>query len=457
MISLGPERIAEVMGARIISRGSKDFPTSAVIDSRAIGGGELFFGIKGESEDGGRFAPAALDDGAWGVVVEPVHSEAVCGPDGAGPDGWVFVVEDPLLAMQELARAWRRELGSTVIGITGSVGKTSVKDITRAILPGSVHASEENFNTEIGLPLTILSAPANTDTLVLEMAMRGRGQIAELAMIAEPDIGVITTVGPVHLELLGSIEAIAAAKAEIIGGLKPGSPVIVPVEAGYLEPHLKGVAGIVRFGDGGDVYAESVVRTPAGISATVVTPAGPARFDFPFTEAHNLANAMAAVAAAVAAGAAPEDLAARASSVTFSKLRGEHLTLPGGTLVVNDCYNANPVSMRAALDYLATLDRQPKVAVLGMMGELGPGAADFHREVGAYARSLKIDVIIGVGPEAAHYGPDHLVEVQAAAVELLEGMLDPQGVVLVKGSRAAGLEVVTEGLARGSVGTEGVS
>jgi UDP-N-acetylmuramoyl-tripeptide--D-alanyl-D-alanine ligase len=166
---------------------------------------------------------------------------------------------------------------------------------------------------------------------------------------------------------------------------------------------------------------------------------------------------MAAVAAAVAAGAAPEDLAARASSVTFSKLRGEHLTLPGGTLVVNDCYNANPVSMRAALDYLATIDRQPKVAVLGMMGELGPGAADFHREVGAYARSLKIDVIIGVGPETADYEPDHLVEDQAAAVELLEGMLGPQGVVLVKGSRAAGLEVVTEGLARGSVGTEGVS
>ena len=168
------------------------------------------------------------------------------------------MVEDPLAAMQSLATAWRRELGATVIGITGSVGKTSVKDITRALMPGAVHASSENFNTEIGLPLTILSAPAGTETLVLEMAMRGPGQIAELASIAEPDVGVITIVGPVHLELLGSIEAIAAAKAELIGGLRPGSPVIVPVDAGYLEPHLEGVSGVVRFGDGGAVHAEDV-------------------------------------------------------------------------------------------------------------------------------------------------------------------------------------------------------
>ena len=455
MIALAPDRIADAMGARIARSGGEGFPSEAAIDSRALEGGELFFGLKGETDDGGRFAAAALGSGAWGVVVGPEWEEAVTGTDDSGSAGWVFVVGDPLAAMQALATAWRRELGSTVIGITGSVGKTSVKDITGSIVPGRVHASAENFNTEIGLPLTILSAPEDTDTMVLEMAMRGTGQIAELASIAEPDVGVITIVGPVHLELLGTIEAIAAAKAEIIGGLVPGSPVIVPVDAGHLEPHLEGLSGVVRFGDGGDVYAEQLEQGPEGTTATVVTPKGSARFSFPFSEAHNLSNALAAIAAAVSAGASPEELVPGAESIAFSKLRGEHLTLPGGTLVVNDCYNANPVSMRAALDYLAAIDRGPKVAVLGLMGELGPEARRFHREVGDYSRAAGIDVLVGVGPAAADYEPDHLVDDQAAAVDLLEGILEPEGVVLVKGSRAAGLEAVTEGLMRGHAGREG--
>jgi UDP-N-acetylmuramoyl-tripeptide--D-alanyl-D-alanine ligase len=456
VIALSPERIAEAMGARIAGRGGSGFPSSAAIDSRTIEGGELFFGLKGGSDDGGRFAPAALERGAWGVVVGPGSADAASS-GGSGRDGWVFVVDDPLTAMQDLATAWRRELGSTVIGITGSVGKTSVKDITRAILPGTVHASDENFNTEIGLPLTILSAPEGTDILVLEMAMRGPGQIAELAAIAEPDVGVITIVGPVHLEVLGSIEAIAAAKAELIGGLAPGSPAVVPVDAGPLEPHLEGISGVVRFGPGGDVHAEEVERTATGTTATVVTPQGSARFEFPFTEEHNLKNALAAIAAAVASGAAPDQLASKSASVAFSRLRGEHLTLPDGTLVVNDCYNANPVSMRAALHYLAGLDRGPKIAVLGLMAELGPGSRGFHREVGEYARELDIDVVIGVGPEAAGYAPDHLVDGRADAVELLERLLTPEAVVLVKGSRAAGLEVVTEGLLCASEAREGAS
>jgi UDP-N-acetylmuramoyl-tripeptide--D-alanyl-D-alanine ligase len=310
------------------------------------------------------------------------------------------------------------------------------------------------------------------------MAMRGAGQIAELAAIAEPDIGVITIVGPVHLELLGSIEAIAAAKAEIIEGLAPGSPAIVPVDAGYLEPHLEGIPGVVRFGTGGDVYAEDVQYGPDGTVASVVTPRGTARFAFPFTEAHNLTNALTAVAAGVAAGHSPVELASRAGEVAFSRLRGEHLILEGGTLVVNDCYNANPVSMRAALDYLGGLDRSPKIAVLGLMGELGPEADRFHREVGEYAREAGADVIVGVGPLASHYAPDHLVADQAAAVELLDQILaggagDSAGSVagegttgsvagdsaagLIKGSRAAGLEAVTEGLLAERAHGEGVT
>ncbi|HRV59601.1 MAG TPA: UDP-N-acetylmuramoyl-tripeptide--D-alanyl-D-alanine ligase, partial [Solirubrobacterales bacterium] len=248
MIELTTEQMAAAMGADVIARGEGGVPVRAEIDSRKLEGGELFFGLTGGQSDGGAHASSAIEAGAWGVVVTPERAAAL-----DGTDAFVFAAVDPLLSLQMLARAWRRQLGATVIGITGSVGKTSVKDITRALLPGSVHASAENFNTEIGLPLTILEAPAGTETLVLEMAMRGEGQIAELAVIAEPDIGVITNVGPVHVELLGSIEAVAAAKAELITNMKPEGIVVVPFEAGYLDPHLKDVPGLIRFGGEGDV------------------------------------------------------------------------------------------------------------------------------------------------------------------------------------------------------------
>ena len=176
-----------------------------------------------------------------------------------------FAVPDPLAALQALARAWRRELGARVVGVTGSVGKTSVKDIARALLPGRVHANRENLNTEIGLPLTVLEAPPGTELLVLEMAMRGPGQIAELAAIAEPEVAVITNVGPVHVELLGSVEAVAAAKAEILDALPPAGTAVVPVEAGELEPHLARAPRLLRFGPGGDVEATEA-RVDEGVT-----------------------------------------------------------------------------------------------------------------------------------------------------------------------------------------------
>ncbi|MGK2931710.1 MAG: UDP-N-acetylmuramoyl-tripeptide--D-alanyl-D-alanine ligase, partial [Solirubrobacterales bacterium] len=360
--------------------------------------------------------------------------------------GWVFVTEDPLLALQGLARAWRRELGAQVIGVTGSVVKTSVKDITRAILPGNVHASAENFNTEIGLPLTILSASSGTETLVLEMAMRGAGQIQELTGIAEPDIGVITNVGPVHVELLGSIEAVAAAKAELIGGLKPGGALVVPVDAGPLEPHLGELPNLVRFGPGGNVQTIHAAPGGSGMLVTIGTDAGREDFDFPFTEGHNLTNALAAVAAGLATGASLGELSSRAGLIEFSKLRGEHITLDRDVLVVNDCYNANPLSMRAAIDYLEGIDRPRKIAVFGLMGELGPDEVRFHREIGEYARGHGIDLLIGVGDIASEYNPDDLVDSPEAAADLVSGLVRQGDVVLVKGSRSAGLEVVAERL-----------
>jgi len=447
-VRLTPEEIAAALGAEVVAEGEPGPPRRATIDSSQTGPGDLFFGLRGARRDGSEFAPAAIAAGAWGVVVG-TEVRRIFVPDSKTKvrrTGWVFAVDDPLAAMQALARGWRRTLGARVLGVTGSVGKTSVKDIARALLPGRVHANRENLNTEIGLPLTLLEAPEDTETLVLEMAMRGRGQIAELAAIAEPEVAVITNVGPVHVELLGSVEAIAAAKAEILDDLPPGGTVIAPVEAGELEPHLERASRQLRFGPGGDVEATEVTVEEGVTEALISTPAGSQRFHFPFAEAHNLTNALAAIAAGLALGADLDGMADRAASIGFSRFRGERLELPGGIVLVNDCYNANPVSMRAALDHLATFEAPRTVAVLGEMGELGPGAAGFHREVGEHARAQGIDFLVGVGLPALDYDPDELVADPAEAAELLAAQLEPGDAVLVKGSRSAGLEAVAAAL-----------
>ncbi|MFL5899229.1 MAG: UDP-N-acetylmuramoyl-tripeptide--D-alanyl-D-alanine ligase [Solirubrobacterales bacterium] len=447
-MNLPPEEIAVALGAEVVAEGADEAPRRATINSAEAGPGDLFFGLRGGNRDGGEFADAAMEAGAWGAVIGQ-KVRRTFSPD-SGEKGrrasWVFVVEDPLAAMQGLAREWRYALGARVVGVTGSVGKTSVKDIAKALLPGRVHANQQNFNTEIGLPLAILEAPEDTDVLVLEMAMRGRGQIAELAAIAEPEVAVITNVGPVHIELLGSIEEIAAAKAEILDDLPQGGTAVAPVEAGALEPHLRSLARQLRFGPGGDVEALESKVADGVTEALVRTPLGSQRFHFPFAEAHNLANALAAIAAAVALGADLAGMADRAADIGFSRFRGERLELPGGIVLVNDCYNANPVSMRAALDHLATLQAERAVAVLGEMGELGPDSPRYHREVGEHARAAGVDFVIGVGASARDYDPDELVADPGEAAELLAARLEPGDAVLVKGSRSAGLEAVAEQL-----------
>ena len=448
-MKLTPQEIAVALGAEIVAEGEPASPRRATIDSTQTGPGDLFFGLRGSRLDGGRFAPQAIEAGAWGVVVSPDWRSSFVAERATKDERrpWVFAVEDPLAAMQALARAWRRALGARVVGVTGSVGKTSVKDITRTLLPGRVHANKENLNTEIGLPLTILEAPDETGALVLEMAMRGKGQIAELAVIAEPEVAVITNVGPVHVELLGSVEAIAAAKAEILDDLPPDGTAVAPVEAGVLEPHLVRVPRLLRFGPGGDVEATEVKVEDGVTEAQVTTPIGSQRFHFPFAEAHNLTNALAAIAAGVALGADLAGMADRAADIGFSRFRGERLQLPGGIVLVNDCYNANPVSMRAALDHLASLEATRAVAVLGEMGELGPESPGYHREVGEHARARGIDFVVGVGLPARDYDPDELVADPGEAAEFLAQQLEPGDAVLVKGSRSAGLETIAEQLA----------
>jgi UDP-N-acetylmuramoyl-tripeptide--D-alanyl-D-alanine ligase len=434
------EQVAEAAGARLVEPGDgKSGPARAVIDSRHAGPGDLFVGLPGERVDGGRFAGAVLGAGAWGVLV----GEGFGGvEDPTGEDrGAVLVAQDPLAALQRLATAWRRELGASgakVIGVTGSTGKTSTKDLLAAMVDQQKRtvATPLNLNTEIGLPLTVLGAPAGTEVLVLEMAMRGAGQIAELATIAEPDVGVVVNVGPVHLELLGTIEAIAATKAELIEGLPPGGTAIVPAGEPLLATHLatlpEGVS-TVTFGSGGDVS-----ELPDGL-------------ELPFTSAHMRSNALAALAAARAVGVEPTGRL----EVALSELRGQRREVPGGIVVIDDCYNANPMSMRAALDDLNATAPGRRVAVLGDMLELGPDEIRFHEEIGAHARGAGVDLLVTVGPLAAAMGPafggDTLaVDRGADVAAALQPRLAEGDTVLVKASRGVGLEVVAQALAGGA-------
>ncbi len=387
-----PEQVARAAGARLVAPPpSATGPESAVIDSRQAGPGALFVGLPGEHDDGGRFAPQALAAGAWGVLTTPEHAEdARCAPPGA-----LIAADDPLQAMQRLATAWRHELDAKVIGVTGSTGKTSTKDLLLALL--SPHrrtvASRANYNTEIGVPLEILAAPPGTEVLVLEMAMRGAGQIAELARIAEPDVGVIVSVGPVHLEFLGTIEAIAAAKAELIAGLAPGATAILPAREPLLEPHLRDDVETITFGEGGDVQ----LRRSDEDRVEIDLRGRPIVLEVPFTQAHLRRNLLPAVAAAAAVGVNPHGSVA----LELTAGRGQHVALPGDVTLIDGCYNANPMSMRAALeDLVQTAGRASDgrlVAVLGDMRELGPGARGYHVELGQQVARSGVGLLVTVG------------------------------------------------------------
>ena len=444
-----PEQVARAAGARLVAPApTTTGPERVVIDSREAGSGALFVGLRGENVDGGRFASQALAAGAWGVLTTPQHADdARCAPPGA-----LIAAEDPLLALQRLAAAWRRELDAKVIGVTGSTGKTSTKDLLLALL--SPHrrtvASRANFNNEIGVPLEILSAPAGTEVLVLEMAMRGTGQIAELAEIAAPDVGVIVSIGPVHLELLGTIEAVAAAKAELIAALAPGATAVVPADEPLLAPHLRDDLNTITFGDSGDVR---LVRSEDGLVEIDLAGRSIA-LEVPFTQAHLRRNLLPAVAAASAVGVIPTGRVA----LELSPGRGQRMELAEGVILINDCYNANPMSMRAALEDLAqtaaTAERARTVAVLGDMLELGPRAAEYHAKLGEEASMAGVDVIVTVGPLAVAIaerfdGEIHSVPDAATAAEIVPGLLRSGDVVLVKGSRGVGLEVVCRALSAG--------
>jgi UDP-N-acetylmuramoyl-tripeptide--D-alanyl-D-alanine ligase len=439
VIDRDPDWIAAAAGGKLLGEADQGGgPRRAVIDSRQVGPNDLFVGLPGATADGGEFAQKALDAGAWGVIVSPGYADGLSG-------GAVISADDPLIAMQALARAWRRELNARVVGVTGSTGKTSTKDILATILRAhlTTHANKENLNTEIGLPLTILEAERGTEAMVLEMAMRGAGQIAELVGIAEPDVGLIVNVGPVHLELLGTVQNVAAAKAELIRDLKHGSTAVVPAGEPLLEPHLRADIDTITFGgEGADVRLRSFDEDG---TATIDARGSEVVLTLGYKEPHNVQNTVAAVAAAIALGIQP----AGQVDVRFSSLRGEVVELDGGVTVVNDCYNANPMSMRAALEHLAATPAERRMAVLGTMAELGAESDSFHHQIGELAGRLGIDVLITVGEAAlpiaegyAGAGERYATGTPEEAGALLEELAQAGDRVLIKGSRSAGLERV---------------
>jgi UDP-N-acetylmuramoyl-tripeptide--D-alanyl-D-alanine ligase len=441
MRSWTPEQIAEAAGARLAAPAQHERgPSRVTIDSREIAPGDLFVGLAGETHDGGGFAAQALAAGAWGVLVVPHHGSQTAG-------GAVLTADDPLAALQQLARAWRRALGAPTIAITGSTGKTSTKDILAALLAPhrETFVSRGNFNTEIGLPLELLAAPDGTEALVLEMGMRGAGQIAELAAIAEPDVGVIVNIGPAHLEKLGSIEAIAAAKAELIADLHAHATAIIPANEPLLDPHRRDDVEVVTFGPGGDVR---LVSQSAEGHVTIDAQGERIQLKLDFQQQHLRGNLLAAVAAARAIGVRPGG----ELTVAFSGRRGERTRLRNGVTVIDDCYNANPMSMRAALDDLAaTAGEGRRVAVLGDMLELGPEEARFHAEIGAHAAASGVELLVAVGERSraladAFDGETQVVSDAAQAAALVPKLVRAGDTVLVKASRGIGLEAVVKAL-----------
>ena len=386
-----------------------DTITGVQVDSRRVEPGDLFVAVRG----GVDFLEAALERGAAATLV-PEH---------------------PFEAMAALGSLVRDRSAARVVGITGSTGKTSTKDILAALCATAARtvAAEESYNNEIGVPPTLCRLEPDTEVCVLELAMRGFGQIADLCRIARPHVGVITNVGPVHLELVGSLEGVLRAKGELVAALPPGGTAIVPLEF----PVDRDDVDVIRLGEP-DARRDGERTVVGGVS-------------FNFTAHHQAANAAAALAALDALGLPrPERV-----EVEWSRWRGEERPLPGGGLLINDAYNANPVSMRAALAQLAaTAGDRRRVAILGDMAELGPGAPAFHEEIGREVARHGVEALLAVGELARGYVDNatgvpvvrwaaDADEAAEAAVELVQ----PGDCVLVKASRTVGLERVAESLA----------
>jgi UDP-N-acetylmuramoyl-tripeptide--D-alanyl-D-alanine ligase len=389
--------------------------TGVKIDSRRIEPGDLFVAIRGGVE--------YLD-------------EAVAGGAAA-----TLVPDDDFAAMASLGRAVRDLAEAEVVGITGSTGKTSTKDILAALAGPQRRtiAAEASYNAELGVPLTMCRIESDTELVIAELAMRGFGQIAALCAIACPTVGVITAIGPVHLQFVDSVAGVARAKAELLEALPRGAKAVVPAGVPELEPYLRADLDVLRVGEDVRLLSFEAGRLEADIAGELV------ELDLPFVARHQAENTLSALAAYAALGLPLDRAQEGARQIRFSSLRGEELPLPGGGVLINDCWNANPTSMAAALRELAARrNGGRRIAVLGGMAELGTEGPRYHHQIGNLTAGL--DAVVGVGELARDYEPTHWVADADEAATLLGELLEPGDVVLVKGSRAVGLERVAQNL-----------
>jgi len=433
-----------VSGWGLATQFEADFIEGVQIDSRAIEPGNLYIPIIGARVDGHTFASGAFQNGAGAVLWQD-------GIASAPSDMPVIFVKDTETALQALATAYRNELDFKIIGITGSNGKTSTKDILSSILAAKfqVHKTAGNFNSEFGMPLTLLRAPENTEVCVLEMGMRGLGQISLLSHIARPDAAIITNIGEAHIEELGSRENISIAKFEITDGLTEQGIFVYPGE----EPLLKDKAAtldkeLITFGESpeNDYYPLSL-----GIEATGMVfrlKGAPKPIQLPILGKHNVMNTLAAIAVARHFGMDFHEIQTGLSSLEMSKMRMEISKLESGLTLINDAYNSSPTSVKATLDLLNSLTGYgKKIVVLADMLELGENAAAYHTEVGAAIDPAKIQAVFTFGPLANAYlaaaskvGDTRTFEDKAELAQALQELSTSGDIALIKGSRGMKLE-----------------
>jgi len=422
------------------------------IDSRTVAAGELFFAVKGERLDGHDFVESALEKGAVAAVVSKQHLQRYANAARLLP------VDDTLTALQTLATAVRRTWGKPLVGITGSAGKTTTKEAIAHVLSAHfrVLKSEGNFNNHFGLPLMLLKLEPEHDLAVIEMGMSHAGEIRALAKIAQPEIGVVTNVAPVHLEFFDSLAGIARAKYELVESLPSTGTAVLNADDEYVSQFGRGFKGkVILYGaqsKTADVRAEHVESCGAEGSKFEVVVAGErAHTTLSLVGEHNVLNALAAVAVGMARGMKLSECVAAVATLKPADKRGQVVQV-GNITVVNDCYNSNPKALHAMIDALASMKATRRIVVAGEMLELGPAAEEMHRAAGRHAAEKKIDVLIGVRglaqamADAARQSGIHaeFVATPEEAGEWLARETRDGDVVLLKASRGVKLEKALE-------------
>jgi UDP-N-acetylmuramoyl-tripeptide--D-alanyl-D-alanine ligase len=473
-VAITLDEVTRATGGRALTPARGPFG-GASIDSRSLTAGDLFFALPGARVDGHDFCAAALARGAGALVVTPARAaEFVAAARSAGAA--VVAVDDVRRALADLARAHRRALTLPVVGVTGSNGKTTTKELLAAILEAAVGApavlaTTGNLNNDLGVPLTLLRLHAGHRFAIVEMGMSAPGEIAALCALAAPGVGVITGIAPAHLEHLGSLAAIAHAKGELFAGLPEGGIAIYPDDQPLLAAEAARLPAAQRrcFGRGAEATVRIAAVEPrgaAGLALELVVGAVTIACDLPLPGPHNARNAAAAAAAALALGIEPAVIAAGLARGRTAAHRSTVVEV-GGRHLIDDCYNANPSSTRAGLEMLVSLRPAGRaaVAVLGDMLELGPTSPQLHVDVGQAAAHLGLDHLVAVGELARGFlrgarqaGMDdgRLVAVAdpAAAARAVHARTAPGDWVLVKASRGMRLETVIEEL-RKLTGGEG--